>query len=321
MEKMKHLSNWAKGKPLGLVMIAQQLAVGAESCFESLMLIKSGDRIEAFSSLPKAREWVRLYRSHRRMQRSITECLRRFGKNGRMWAEFAEVIFLRQKTLSKTLESMKKEFETMRPFERRRVISKGQKEVNRLYSLHLADIESDIDGKVNEEFNRKFKEALNEPEIKFFFKAWIPCWFLYGDYAPRLLRRARLGDVKTTEKLLRLDPSIINDPKIGEYLHQARGKGKGASFERLMEASLKEPKAKMTVKKVKCSIAGFISLASIMLGWKLEEPEVRKLFDAVAHDMGKGDIDTDLPESPEAFEKAIRRERAFWMPTIRPDKK
>ena len=321
MEKMKYLNNWAKGKPLGLVMIAQEFAVDAEACFQFLKLIKSGDRIEAFSSLPKAKGWVKLYRNHRQMQRSVIECLRRFGKNGRMGAEFAEVIFLRRKTLREAIESMKKQFETMRPFERRRFISKGQKEVNRLYSLQLADIEWDINRNINEEFNRKFKEALNEPEIKFFFKAWIPCWFLYGDYAPRLLRRARLGDVKTMEKLVRLDPSVLNDPKIGEYLHQARGKGRGATFERLMEASLKGPKGKITVKKVKCSMGGAISLVSIALGYKLKEPEIRKLFDAVAHDMGKGDIDTDLPESPEAFAKTLQRERGFWMPTLRPDKK
>jgi hypothetical protein len=37
---MKHLNRWAKGKPLGLVMVAQQLAVSAEACFEKL--IKAG---------------------------------------------------------------------------------------------------------------------------------------------------------------------------------------------------------------------------------------------------------------------------------------
>ena len=84
------LDEWAKGKPLGLVIIAQQLAVGAEPCFEFLKLIKSGDRIEVFSSLPTANEWVKLYRNHRQMQRSVIECLRRFGKSGKFGAEFAE---------------------------------------------------------------------------------------------------------------------------------------------------------------------------------------------------------------------------------------
>ncbi len=46
---MKHLNQWAKGKPLGLVMMAEQLAVGAEACFEFLRLIKAGEKIEALS--------------------------------------------------------------------------------------------------------------------------------------------------------------------------------------------------------------------------------------------------------------------------------
>ncbi len=58
----------------------------------------------------------------------------------------------------------------MRPFERRRFISEVQKEENRLYSLHLGDIGSDMSGKVDEEFNGKVKEALNEPEIHFYLR-------------------------------------------------------------------------------------------------------------------------------------------------------
>lgn len=41
---------------MGLVMSAQQLAVGAEPCFEFPKLIKAGERIEALSSIPKAKE-------------------------------------------------------------------------------------------------------------------------------------------------------------------------------------------------------------------------------------------------------------------------
>jgi hypothetical protein len=131
-EKMFYLNKWAKGKPLGLVMIAEQLAVGAEQCFQLLKLIKSGDRIEAFSSMPKAKEWVRLYRNHRQMQRSLIECLRRFGKNGKFFAEFAEAILLKRKTLRKVFESMKKRFGKMRAHEQRRFLSEAQKEVNRI---------------------------------------------------------------------------------------------------------------------------------------------------------------------------------------------
>jgi hypothetical protein len=37
----KSINEWAKGKPLGLVMIAQQFAGGAEPCFEFLKLKRS----------------------------------------------------------------------------------------------------------------------------------------------------------------------------------------------------------------------------------------------------------------------------------------
>ncbi len=50
---MNKLKNWGNGKPELLVIAAQQFAVGAEPCFQFLKLIKSGDRIEAFSSLSK----------------------------------------------------------------------------------------------------------------------------------------------------------------------------------------------------------------------------------------------------------------------------
>jgi hypothetical protein len=62
---MKYLNRWAKGKHLGLVMIAQRLAISGEGCFEFLRLIKSGEKIGLLSSIPKDKEWVSLYRNHR----------------------------------------------------------------------------------------------------------------------------------------------------------------------------------------------------------------------------------------------------------------
>ena len=38
LKKMSGLNEWAKGKPVGLVIMAQQFAVGAEACFEFLKL-------------------------------------------------------------------------------------------------------------------------------------------------------------------------------------------------------------------------------------------------------------------------------------------
>jgi len=77
---MEKLKKWANGKPVGLVIIAQQLAVGAEACFEILRLIKAGEKIEALSAVQKDKEWVSHNRNRRRTKRSFIECLRRFGR-------------------------------------------------------------------------------------------------------------------------------------------------------------------------------------------------------------------------------------------------
>lgn len=50
-KKVETLGEWAMGKPLGSVIIAQQAAGGAEACFEFLKLIKTGERIEGCSSV------------------------------------------------------------------------------------------------------------------------------------------------------------------------------------------------------------------------------------------------------------------------------
>jgi len=49
--------------------------------------------------------------------------------------------------------------------------------------------------------------------------------------------------------------------------------------------------------------------------------EIRKLFDAVAQDADKRDIDTSLPDSPEALSKSIQRKRPSWQPLLSPDSK
>jgi len=69
---------------------------------------------------------------------------------------------------------------------------------------------------------------------------------------------------------------------------------------------------KVTRKKMKKNIAGLISYVTMRFGNKFKESEIRDLFDAIVKDKGEGDIDTDIPDSPESFAKAIQRERRNW---------
>ena len=61
---MKKLDEWAKGKPIGLAIFAQQVAFSAELCFEFFELFKVGKRIENYHELPPIKIWLGFYRNH-----------------------------------------------------------------------------------------------------------------------------------------------------------------------------------------------------------------------------------------------------------------
>ena len=183
-----------------------------------------------------------------------------------------------------------------------------------IYNASLKDMENDIDNSYDREIVLSIKKNFNDPEMIFFFRVFVPCQLLYGDLPSRLLRSARLGNIDALEKLIRIDKSIIHEPKISAFLHKEGSKINKSKYNHLVDCLKKGPKSKITLKTVKMNFAGFISVISTAFGdkFRLKEPDIRALFDAVAKDYGKGDIDIDLPDSPETFGKAIQRERKFW---------
>lgn len=319
--KLSKLNEWGKEKPPGLVIMGQELAISTEDCFEYLKWFKAGERIEGLLCVPNVKEWLELYRNHRKVLRVVIERFKAFGGIAGEGAELAEIMFFGFRNMKKFMERLTKEWKKMRPYEQRRLMSKAQKQVNRIRNLHEADMKSDFEGKMDEDLKRKLLEALKEPEIAFFFRVWIPCWLLYGYYPGKIFKRARFNKAGALEKLLRLDPSVVSEARIAQYLHEARIKGKKATFELLAEALKRGPRAKVTLKKVMYRIAGLISLISIILRHRLTEREIYELFNAAGEDMESENLLNCLPQSPEGFSKALQRERAFWMPTLRPDKK
>lgn len=88
-----------------------------------------------------------------------------------------------------------------------------------------------------------------------------------------------------------------------------------------MNAPLSPVKVKLTSRTMKDMLAGLISLLAETIKQPLTSTEIRDLFDAVAQDAEKRDIDTSLPESQEAYSKVIQRNRPGWKPLLRPGHK
>ena len=175
------------------------------------------------------------------------------------------------------------------------------------------DIQSGNDDEpVDLQQKEDFLKSLEVVEASFYYLVIIPCWILYQDYPTRLYRKARQGDYDSLEKLIRLDSLMIHDPSIGKQVHLLKMKRKRLKFEGLFEAVHKRPKSNITRKKMKYAYAGLISAISSSVKAPLSEPQIRALFDAIAQDSLKKDIDTDLPNGQETFSKAIQRHRKPW---------
>lgn len=149
---------------------------------------------------------------------------------------------------------------------------------------------------------------MHSAEGQFFFRVWLPCWLLYQSYPPLLMRRARRGDLDALDDLLRLDKSAICDPVLRRVWHEEVNSGNMGRRKRLLAAMAGRPKGRLTAKKMRANMGGLISQFASAFGCEVTEPEIKALFDRIAQ-ARQGTHDVNLPLSPEARYKAIRRHR------------
>ncbi len=103
-----------------------------------------------------------------------------------------------------------------------------------------------------------FRNAMHKPEMLFFFRVWMPCLLFYYDYPVNILRKARSGEDKAIEKILRLDKSTIGDKEILEIFHEASVAKAQGRMDMITKALRKAPKM-MTKAKLRNKIAVLVS--------------------------------------------------------------
>lgn len=157
----------------------------------------------------------------------------------------------------------------------------------------------------------------------FIANVWLVCVLLYGVFPSQLLRKARLGDLDSMQLLFQLDPSTIHDPVISKKMHRLRQTAPDKHKAAVSWATM-PPKKKFTRELIKKRLGGFLAFMSQGLSTcspypPLTAPEIMALFDAYAMDAKQGPVDPDLADlSPEAFAKAIQREKEFWAFYVNP---
>ncbi len=153
-----------------------------------------------------------------------------------------------------------------------------------------------------------FDAFWTSPASQFYFRVWLPCWLLYRELPPRLLRRARLGDLDALDKLLRLDKSVVHDPRIAERVHQLTHTGAKRDRDRILEAFKGKPKGRQDAKSLRYGLAGMISQLAAVFQTRVTAPEIAQLFDAIERVRSGNQTDTRIATG-ETFAKAIQRNR------------
>jgi hypothetical protein len=318
---MNEIEKWCTNKNYIIAIAASQIVACAEPCYEFLTELKAGKKIHKNEITTDLKEWILLYRNHKKVSkylRSFCASISPFADKVISFLQMFEQLLkeIRCKGEKQFNDEIKEEVAKLNEEEKNEIIDS----VIDFYQMNMDDINSDITNNFSVENKKKIEAELNRPELIFYIRVEVPCQLLYGSHPVILLRKARLGDIDSLKKLLRLDPSIIQDKKIAKIFHQSR-LNKKSKFDSMVSAMDQPPIKSLTAKSIKYSFAGLISAISEIVGSKLTEPEIRELFNAYQVDAGKDDIDCDLPDSPEAFSKAIQRGKKFWLNAIHyPDK-
>jgi tetratricopeptide (TPR) repeat protein len=317
-----YFEKWSQGKDPILKMISFVFASRTDLFIEFFQDVKSWEQVGRDFSLPPANEWLKFYRSHRRIYKGVMNAFRQINDDTAKAIDYFEKLLSATRNLKYITNSEFQEIkEELTTAERNKAVNQFQ-EIQEIIEndFNIGNVEMKEETKAKE--IERLLTLFHKPEMIFFTMVWAPCLLLYGDYAPRLLRKARHGDDDALEKLLRLDETVIADKKIIDLFHQGKVAKKQATYNLFIKSLSKKPKGKLTSRKIKLDFAGLISAISISLGQRLTTPDIKGLFDAISKDEGKGS-DTDFQDQnqPEALRKAVNRARSRWPTIPQPDKK
>lgn len=307
---MLAVEKWAQDKHPLIALFAPMAAAFAREIPDILKFQKNHRLLAHTFPVPRLSSWYAFYRSRSRYCIPFIEMI----SEGSPFAQQLVALGITFHDLSRNPEKLANQ--TLTP----ESLKESQQFWGSLLKLSLTEFQDDLnDTPLAPDIRASvlhYKDD-HETELAFMFLVAFPCWLLYKEWPSKVYRRARQGDISAINKLLRLDPFLLHDPAIGREIQKVRIHGKLSIYENLLNAPLKPIKLKLTSRSIKDMLAGLISLLAETFKQPLTSTDIRDLFDAVAKDADNRDIDTSLPESQEAYSKAIQRNRPDWTPLLK----
>ncbi len=171
----------------------------------------------------------------------------------------------------------------------------------------------------DEEEAEETDEFMRSAAGQFYLRVWLPCWIMHREYPPQLLFRARHGALDALEKLLRLDMSVVHDPRVAEHVHRITHAGTVRDRSLIANALAGKPKGKLDRRGVRYALMGLISQFALAFGTRVAAPDIARLFDGIERVRAGRQSDKFIPVG-EALTKAVSRHRDWPSLPTKPDK-
>ena len=314
---MKATREWAKGKSPIIEIFATQIISSAHEVHKAFGHIKDRKLYDHHFPLPDLSSWFSLYHSTNPVSSFFHSLISEFSAFDNDQIELGlefYTVFTNWDKIDKRIVGKITQAD----------VDQAAKSVRGLIDVSYVDIQNDISpGQVDPDEKKAFLQLLGqyENEAAFFFLVYAPCWLLYQLSPNELYSRASRGDVDALEMLLRLDSLMIHDPIIGFQVQQLRFNHRKSVYSELLDAVQRNPKKKITRKRIKYLLAGLVSVVAEQLKQPLSDSDIQSLFDRIAKDAKRGNQDDDFLIEPGSFSKAIQRNRGFWLDAIKQDTK
>jgi len=315
MSAFPHTQQWCQGKPLIIRVLAKLSLAGSDDICWGLNMLRERKIHEKWSVPDDPEAWLKFYTRSHQILGAVAKA--RFHGDegtlamlGNVWAAFYQASKLPQSVREAYIQSLTQDQLNLLYW---RSVEWWRKVERRMDNNILREIGSD-------ELPEHLAALIPTPMFQFFIRVWGPCFVLYGQRPSQLLRRARNGDVQAAIDLVRIDRSVLFDPKIKMLMYKHGQRMDAGIQEQIAEASTKPPYPPAKLWSMKAKDAGLLLHLARAIKYRLTPKAIRGWFNAMATDL-TGKADPDLPKDEAAFKKSLYRARDFWAEALDRDKR
>lgn len=309
-KRLRQTEKWIKDKPELIANLCVYIALNSNNIFRLRQVKRNTDFLDA--DLPNTEQWHSYYNKFNLVASEalsyFLETLRSCGAN-LDFERGAKII----DSIKNPSENLKNDLKNINESDLNKQLSPLIPIANDFIRLFLLNnFEFDPE---QSEMAPQNKMLLENQGMLFILCVLVPCMLEFQATPNDLFKQAVRGNYDALEFLVKLDKNIITHPQVTPIWTKLASNPTSYHFKRISKSISSKPDSAISIKKNKINGVAVIELALEFCnekGWtdfKLKRTELFNLFDIVSSELEAKLCDYDLPESPEARDRAVNREK------------